>query len=132
MEVQDGQVNVVEELGVVLDRVAGRKEDDDLLLFVVLLQEGEEEHESLVALADHVALLQAFGGGKILHLFHINIQGRLAKGHPGQILNLGGLGGRKEEGLTLCSNRKKREEIFSVGVRKSDNGGNGPDPLARS
>lgn len=40
VKVEDGYVDVVQELGVELDRVARREEDDDLLL-QVLLQERE-------------------------------------------------------------------------------------------
>lgn len=40
MEIQNGDVNVVEQLAVVLDGSAAREEDDDLL-FEVLPQEGK-------------------------------------------------------------------------------------------
>ena len=41
MKVQDGYVDVIEQLSVVLDRIATRKKDDNLLLHV-LLEEGEK------------------------------------------------------------------------------------------
>ena len=46
VEVEDREVDVVEELRVVLDRVA-RGEEDDHLLLEVLLEEGEEQHEAV-------------------------------------------------------------------------------------
>jgi hypothetical protein len=57
MQVEDGHVDVVEQLAVVVDRLARREEDDDLLA-LVLLEEGEEEEEAPVRLADDVALLE--------------------------------------------------------------------------
>ena len=42
--VQDSYVNVVEQLTVKLDRLAGREEDHDLLV-AVLLQESEQEEK---------------------------------------------------------------------------------------
>ncbi len=44
MELKDGDVNVVQQLGVELDSVAGGEENNNLLL-QVLLQKGEEEQE---------------------------------------------------------------------------------------
>jgi hypothetical protein len=55
VKVEDGYVDVVQELGVELDRVARREEDDDLLL-QVLLQEREQQQEPQLRVADHVAL----------------------------------------------------------------------------
>jgi hypothetical protein len=55
VELQHGDVDVVEQLGVILDRVARGKEHDHLLLHV-LLQEGEEQKEPHVAGHDDVAL----------------------------------------------------------------------------
>ena len=45
----------IEELRIVLDRVARREEDDDLLL-TVLLEEGEEQQEAILTLADNEPL----------------------------------------------------------------------------
>lgn len=55
MEVKDGNIDVVQQLGVVLDRIATREEDDHFL-FHIFLEEGEEEEESAVGGTDNVAL----------------------------------------------------------------------------
>jgi hypothetical protein len=47
MQVQHRQINVVQQLCVVLDAIAARKEDDDFLLQVAL-EEGEEQQKALV------------------------------------------------------------------------------------
>ena len=47
VKVQDRNVDVIQQLGVVFDRVAAREENDDLLLHV-LFEEGEEEEEAAV------------------------------------------------------------------------------------
>ncbi|KAJ6438178.1 LOW QUALITY PROTEIN: acetyltransferase [Purpureocillium lavendulum] len=80
VQVQHRAVDVVEELGVVLDRVAAAEEDDDLLLLGLhALQEREEEDEPFVGLAQHVALLEALDGAVLLLLVHVDTRGaRLA------------------------------------------------------
>lgn len=55
MDGHDGQVDVVEQLVVELDRHAGGEEHHQLLL-TVLLQEGEEQHEALLRRTHHIAL----------------------------------------------------------------------------
>ena len=55
MDVQDRNVDVVEQLSVVLDRVAGRQEHHHFLL-EVLLQKGEQQQEPLLRWADDVTL----------------------------------------------------------------------------
>lgn len=55
VEVQDGDVDVVEEFCVVFYGVAGG-EEDDYFLFEVLFEEGEEEEEAGFGRADDVAL----------------------------------------------------------------------------
>ena len=61
MQVEDGDVDEVEELRVVLDRVA-RGEEYDHLLLEVLLEEGEEEHEAVRRLAHDESLLEVRPG----------------------------------------------------------------------
>lgn len=51
----DGQVDVVEQLVVELDRHAGGEEHHHLLL-AVLLEEGEKEQEALLGGTHHIAL----------------------------------------------------------------------------
>jgi hypothetical protein len=61
VKVKNGNVDVVKEFAVILNRLAAREEDNDFLL-EVLAKEGEEEEESLVAIADDVTLLEIIGG----------------------------------------------------------------------
>ncbi len=55
MQVQHGDVDIVQQLAVELDSIAGGEEHNDFL-FAILLQEGEQEQEALVACAHHIAL----------------------------------------------------------------------------
>lgn len=55
MEIQDGYVDVVQELGVIFYRITTREEDDDLL-FEVFLEEGEQEEEATIGGADDISL----------------------------------------------------------------------------
>ena len=70
---QHGQVNVVQQLRVIFDRVAAGKENDELLL-EVLLQEGKQEQEALVRFAENVALLDAFHRAVLLAVVHVDVQ----------------------------------------------------------
>ncbi|KAH3686753.1 hypothetical protein WICPIJ_002275 [Wickerhamomyces pijperi] len=70
VKIQHWQINVVQQLGVVLDRVTRGQEHDNLLLDV-LLQEGEQQEETLVGLTHNVTLLQSVNGGSFL--FGVNI-----------------------------------------------------------
>ena len=91
MEVEHGDIDVVEQLRVELDRVARREENDDLLFAQILLQEREEQQEPLVRLADHIALLKALDGGGVAVLLDIDVQRVLAERHARQVLDLGRL-----------------------------------------
>jgi hypothetical protein len=55
VEIKSWDVNVIQKLAVVLDRVAGGHEHDDLLLDV-LLQERVQEGKPALALAHNVSL----------------------------------------------------------------------------
>jgi len=77
MEIHHRDVDIVEELGVELDRIAGRKENDNLLLLHVLLEEGEEEEETALRRAHDVALLKALDGGCGAVLLNVDVQGSL-------------------------------------------------------
>ena len=78
MNVQDGNVNVVEQLRVVLDAVAAAEEDHDFL-FQVLLQEREEQEKAAVCRADDVALLNVVGRRHVIGVVDADVQ-RLALG----------------------------------------------------
>ncbi len=100
VQVQHGQVDVVEQLGVVLDAVAAREEDDDLLLEVAL-EERKQQQKTLVGVADDVALLQAFNGAVLLPVIDVDVQRTRPQGDTRQILDLGRLRGREQHRLPL-------------------------------
>mmetsp|Transcript_4279 Transcript_4279/g.9394 ORF Transcript_4279/g.9394 Transcript_4279/m.9394 type:complete len:217 (-) Transcript_4279:608-1258(-) len=100
MQIHHRQVDVVEQLGVVLDRVARGEEHNDLLL-AVFLQEGEKEEEAIGRLAHDEALLERRhrrGGGALLrgHVDRLVLYGEARK--VGHILRLCG---REEGGLPI-------------------------------
>lgn len=101
MQVEHRHIDVVEQLGVVLDRVARREEDDDLLLGV-LAQEGEQQQEALVRLADDVALLERVVGRGRLVRVDVDVDRAGAERDAGEVSDLGGLRGREEHGLAVC------------------------------
>lgn len=74
VQVQHRAVNVVEQLGVVLDAVAAAEEDNDLLLLGLhFSQERKEQEEALVALAQDIALLQPVDGAVLLLLVDVDV-----------------------------------------------------------
>ena len=73
VQVQNGQIDVVEEFGVVLDTVTRREEDDDLLLGV-LLEECEQQLEPHVTLADDVTLLETGDSAVLLLVVDVDVQ----------------------------------------------------------
>lgn len=87
VKVEDRAVNVVEQLGVVLDGSATTEEDDNLLLlFLHAHQEGEEENETLVSVAQDVALLQAVHGTELLLFVDVDIEGTGSQRDSSKIL----------------------------------------------
>lgn len=73
MNVQHGNVNVVEQLRVVLDAVAAAEKHHDLLL-QVLLEKGEEKEEAAVRGADDVSLLNVVGRRDLIGVVDTNVQ----------------------------------------------------------
>ena len=73
VEVENWQINVVEQLGVVFDAIAGGKEDDDFLLEVAL-EKGEQEQEAFVGVANHIALLESLDRAVLFSVVHIDVQ----------------------------------------------------------
>jgi hypothetical protein len=55
MQIENRNINVVEQLGVVLDGVTTREENNDFFL-QILLQECEQQHESLVGITNDITL----------------------------------------------------------------------------
>lgn len=87
VQIQDRAVDVVQQLGVVLDGGAAAEEDNDLLLLGLhFAQEGEEKQETLVALAQDVALLQAVDRAVLLLLVDIDVERARSQRDSSQIL----------------------------------------------
>mmetsp|Transcript_34488 Transcript_34488/g.90756 ORF Transcript_34488/g.90756 Transcript_34488/m.90756 type:complete len:214 (+) Transcript_34488:413-1054(+) len=81
VEVEDGQIDVVQQLRVVLDRVARREEDDDLLV-AILLEKREEEEEAVLRLADDETLLEGLDGGGVGGLLRGDVHGFVLNCQP--------------------------------------------------
>ena len=87
MEIQDGAVNIVEELRVVLDRVATAEEDNNLLLLGLHpSQKRKEQDESLVGVAEHIALFKAIHRAELLLFVDIDIKRSGSQRYPGEII----------------------------------------------
>ena len=100
VEVENGHVDVVQQLAVVLDTLAAREEDDDLL-FEVLAEEREQEEESLVGIAHDVTLLEVLGRRRVSVRVHVDVEGTRAERHASEIGNLGRLRSREEHRLSV-------------------------------
>lgn len=74
VQIQDGAINVVEELGVVFDRVAAAEKHNDLLLLGLHSpQEGEEQDKSLVSVAQNVSLFKTIHSAVLLLLVDVDV-----------------------------------------------------------
>lgn len=100
MEFQNRQVDVVEELGMVLDTVAAGEENNNLLLQVTL-EERKQQQKPLIRFTKHISLLQTFDRTVFLAVVDVDVQRTRAQRDPCQILDLGSLGGGEEHGLTF-------------------------------
>ena len=103
MNAVNREINVVEQLIVILDGEAGAHEHHDLLL-PILLQECEQQHESLLARADHVALLQTGDGGGaplLAGVVNTDVDRLLLQGHLDQVVGLFGRRGGEQHGLAF-------------------------------
>ena len=100
VQVEHGEVDVVEELGVIGDAVAATKEHDDLFI-AVALEEGEQQQEALVGLAQHIPLLQALDRAVLLPVVHVDVQRARAQRDARQVLDLGRLRRREQHRLPL-------------------------------
>jgi hypothetical protein len=82
VKLENREINVVQQLGVVLDTVAAGEEDNNLLLEVTL-EEREEKQESLVGFTEDVALFQTSDGAVLFPVVNINVQRSGAQRYPG-------------------------------------------------
>lgn len=100
VEIQYWNVDVVEQLGVILDRVAAREEDDDLFL-QVLLEESEQQHEPPIRLANHVSLFQHVDGRSLLLRVDVDVERTRSEGYTSEISDLCGLRSGEQHGLSV-------------------------------
>ena len=100
MKIKYGDVNVVEQLAMVFDRVASRKEDDDLLLDV-FLEERDKEEEPPAGRTHDVALGERVDCARVLFVVDVNVQRPGAKRYSGEVGHFGGLCCREEHRLAV-------------------------------
>lgn len=74
VKVEHRAVDIVEQLGIVLDGSTAAEEDNDLFLLLVhLAQKGKQQNKASISIAQNIALLQAIDGTKLLLLVDIDI-----------------------------------------------------------
>lgn len=112
MQVENGYVNVVEKLAVVVDALATTEEDDDLLS-LVLLEEREQEQEPPVALADDVALLEGRNSRGCLVGDDVDEQRSRPERDPGEVGDFGRLRGREKHRLSVLG-RQERNDLLHL------------------
>jgi hypothetical protein len=91
VEIQDGDIDKVEEFGVILDRLTTGEEDDDFLLCITT-EEGKEEEESFICLTNNVSLFQSLNSGVFHVCIDVDIERFWTEGDAGEVFNFGGLG----------------------------------------
>lgn len=125
MNVRYIDIDVVEEVRVELDGVAGGHEDHDLLV-LVLAEEREQQLEFLLRLDNYVALLQVLHGGG-LGLAAGFDEHWVLKTHSAEVFYFFCLGRGKEEGYALFGQEGEDlvhfffETVFQDGVSLVDN-----------
>lgn len=107
---QNRQVDIIEQLGMVLDRVAAAEKHNNLLLEVPF-EEGEEEQEPLVLVANDVALLERLDGAVRLLLVDVDVEGPRPERDARQVLDLGGLRRREEGRLPVLAPRQNLDDL---------------------
>ena len=100
MYVHAGNINIVEELSMELNRVA-RAEENHYFLVLVLLQEGEQQQETLIRRHGDVSLFVSLGSRQARITRHLHVHSALVNGCAGQVLNLFRLSCGEEHCLTL-------------------------------
>jgi hypothetical protein len=82
MQVQDGNINIIQQFRIILDLVTTGEEHDTLLLQVPL-QKGEQQQEPLVGFTDDIALFQHCRGGSLFIGIDVDVEGTGAEGDSG-------------------------------------------------
>jgi hypothetical protein len=106
VQVQNGNIDIVQQLCVVLYRIATAEKDDDLFLEVAL-EKAKQEEEPLVALAHDIALLEHVDGTGRFLLVDVDVQRAGTERDARQVGDFGGLRGGKQHRLAVRS----REEL---------------------
>lgn len=99
MEIEDGHIDVVQQLSVILDRIAARKEYNNFLLHI-LLQKREKKKESPIGRANYVSLCQGINCAGGSSVFHIDMQSTRPEGYSCKVFDLCCCCGREQHGLT--------------------------------
>jgi hypothetical protein len=100
MQVQDGNINIIQQFRIILDLVTTGEEHDTLLLQVPL-QKGEQQQEPLVGFTDDIALFQHCRGGSFFIGIDVDVEGTGTEGDSGKVFDFGGLGCGEEHGLAV-------------------------------
>jgi hypothetical protein len=99
MKVQHRNINVIQQLGMVFDRVAAGEEYDNFLLRLlvahVLFQECKEQKESSVRRADDVSLRKGRDGTRIFLSINVDMYRTRAERYPCEVCDFGGLSSRE-------------------------------------
>jgi len=101
VQVQAWDVDVIEQLTVIFDRIARRKEHDDFSLLQILFEKREEQQEAHVTFTHYIALLQTLNSREFGLLLDPNVHGSLVERKFGKVLNLVGLSSGEKHCLPL-------------------------------
>ena len=77
MKVEHRNVDIIQQLGMIFDRVAAGEEDNDLLLSV-FTQEGEQQEKPPIGGADDIALRERCHRASCLLLVNVDLNGAWA------------------------------------------------------
>lgn len=86
MKVKDWYVNVVEELGVIFDRITTAEENNNFLL-QILFEEGEQEKESPIRWAHNISLREGVYRTGCSMILDIDVNGAGSEGYTSEILD---------------------------------------------
>lgn len=102
VKVEDGDIDIVQQLRVVFHWITARKEDNDLL-FQILLQKCKQQHKPLVGITNDIALFEHIDRGCFLGGIDVDVQRSGAERDSGKIGDFGGLRSGEQHSLSvLC------------------------------
>jgi hypothetical protein len=99
MKVQHRNIDVIQQLRMVFDRVAAGEEYDDFLLRLliahVLFQERKEQKESSVGRADNISLRKSRDCARVLLAINVDMYRARAERYPCEVCDFGSLSRRE-------------------------------------